>query len=102
MNAAHCSPKISAEVCECTCQTALPGPNQPGIALRAGELEPLEEPSADVPVEVGPHLVLDKLVRQQQFRHRRLLPRDRLSGHACSQTSMSGYTCHQTAYILVA
>ena len=30
MNAAHCRPKMSAEVCECTCQTALPGPNQPG------------------------------------------------------------------------
>ncbi len=30
MKAAHCNPKISAEVCECTFQTALPGPNQPG------------------------------------------------------------------------
>ena len=30
MNAAHCRPKISAEVCECTCHTALSGPNHPG------------------------------------------------------------------------
>lgn len=30
MKAAHCRPKMSAEVWECTCHTALPGPNQPG------------------------------------------------------------------------
>ncbi len=43
MYAAHCSPKISACMCECTCQTALPGPNQPGSADRGRELHALEE-----------------------------------------------------------
>ena len=70
MKAAHCSPKISAEVCECTCQTALPGTEPARVALGTGELEAAGLVLLDVLVEVGPYLVPlfpEKLVRQQQF-----------------------------------
>ena len=53
MNAAHCSPKISACMCECTCHTALPGPNQPGSPTGRGELHAAEEVPADILVELS-------------------------------------------------
>ena len=67
-------------MCECTCQTALPGPNQPGSPTGAANSMPRKKCLPDVLVEALLEHLLDDLVRQVHG--------DSLgSGHDCNQNT---------------